>query len=45
MVFTIEDIKKRVLPIVTKYGVDSFALFGFYARGQASENSDLDFVW
>ena len=45
MIFTIEDIKKRVLPIVTKYGVDSFALFGFYARGQASENNDLDFVW
>ena len=44
MILTIEDIKKRVLPIVTKYGVDNFVLFGSYARGQASEDSDLDFV-
>lgn len=37
-------LKKRVIPIAIKHGVNSFSLFGFYARGEANENSDLDFV-
>ena len=44
MIFTIDDIKKRVIPIVIKYGVNTFSLFGSYARGEANEDSDLDFV-
>lgn len=44
MVFNIDDIKKRVIPIVIKYGINTFSLFGSYARGDANENSDLDFV-
>lgn len=44
MVFTIEDIKKRVIPIVIKYGINTFSLFGSYVRGEATEDSDLDFV-
>ena len=44
MVFTIEDIRKRVIPIVIKYGINTFSLFGSYARNEANENSDLDFV-
>ena len=37
MVFTIEDIKRRVVPIVSNYGVRSFSLFGSYARGDYDE--------
>ncbi len=44
MVFSIEDIKKRVIPIVIKYGINTFSLFESYARGEAIEGSDLDFV-
>ena len=44
MVFTIEDIRKRIIPIVVKYGVNSFSLFGSYACGEATDESDLDFV-
>ncbi len=44
MIFTIDDIKKRVIPIVMKYRVNTFSLFGSYARGEANEDSDLDFV-
>lgn len=44
MVFTIDDIKKRSIPIVIKYGINTFSLFGSYARGEANEDSDLDFV-
>ena len=40
MVFTIDDIRKRVIPIVIKYGINTFS----YARNEANENSDLDFV-
>lgn len=39
MVFTIEDIKHRITPI-TKYGIDSFSLFGSYAKGLANDGSD-----
>jgi len=44
MVFTIDDIRKRIIPIVMKYGINSFSLFGSYARGEATDDSDLDFV-
>ena len=44
MVFTIDDIKRRTIPIVIKYGINSFSLFGSYARDEANEDSDLDFV-
>ncbi len=27
MIFTIDDIKKRTIPIVVKYGVNTFSLF------------------
>ena len=43
MVYTIEDIKQKATPIAQKYGVDSMSLFGSYARGEAREDSDLDF--
>lgn len=44
MVLTINEIKERVIPIVKEYEVDSFSLFGSYAKGQADEESDLDFI-
>ena len=44
MIFTIDDIKKRTIPIVVKYGVNTFSLFESYSRGEANEDSDLDFA-
>ena len=44
MVFTIDDIRKRVIPIVIKYGINTFSLFGSYARDEANENSDKDYM-
>lgn len=43
MIYTIEEIKEKATPIAQKYGVDSMSLFGSYARGEAREDSDLDF--
>lgn len=44
MVFTVEDIQRRIIPIVMKYGINSISLFGSYAKGNANDDSDLDFV-
>lgn len=44
IIFTVDNIKKRAIPIVVKYGVNTFSLFGSYSRGEANEDSDLDFA-
>ena len=43
--FTIEEIKKKSVPIAKKYGVKKLSLFGSYARGDADEESDVDFLF
>ncbi len=42
--YTIEQIREKVLPIAKKYGVKKISLFGSYARGEADEESDVDFL-
>ena len=44
MVYTLEEIKQNVLPLVRKYNIPAMYLFGSYARGEAAEESDLDFL-
>lgn len=43
-ILTIENIVEIVKPIALKYHVDEIYLFGSYARGEATEDSDLDFL-
>ena len=43
-IYTIDKIKDIVKPIADKYNVESIYLFGSHARGEANENSDLDFL-
>ena len=38
------NIKKLVMPVAQKYGVERVFLFGSMARGDANENSDYDFL-
>jgi predicted nucleotidyltransferase len=42
--YTTNKIKQIVVPIAQKYGVKRIALFGSYARNEAKEDSDIDFV-
>ena len=42
MVYSFEEIQRRVLPIVEKYRIPAMYLFGSYARGEAKESSDID---
>lgn len=44
MVYTIEEIKCIVIPIAKSYGITSISLFGSYAQGKATKDSDLDFI-
>lgn len=43
-ILTTENIINTVKPIALKYGVDGIYLFGSYARGEATADSDLDFL-
>lgn len=44
MIYTLEEIRRRIMPVVQKYRIPAIYLFGSYARGQATECSDLDFL-
>lgn len=44
MIYTIDDIKNRVVPIAKKYDIPEMYLFGSYARNEATEDSDIDFA-
>lgn len=43
-ILTLTDIAALVRPIAEKYQVQAVYLFGSYARGEADETSDLDFL-
>jgi len=40
----IEEIKKKILPILEDYRVKKIGLFGSYARGDMKEDSDIDIL-
>ena len=42
-IYTIDEIRKIIFPIAIRYGVERMFLFGSYARGEATPQSDLDF--
>ena len=43
-VVTLENITNIVKPLAEKYKVKEIYLFGSYARGDADERSDMDFL-
>ena len=44
MIYTAEQISRIVEPIAKKYGLPAVYLFGSYARGTATEESDIDLL-
>lgn len=42
MKLTIDTIKQKLYPIFKQYGIINAYLFGSYARGEATEKSDVD---
>ena len=41
-VLTIKQIKTRILPVMAKHNIHEVFLFGSYARGEATNKSDID---
>jgi predicted nucleotidyltransferase len=41
---SIEEIKSYIIPIVEKYPIVKIILYGSYARGDASDTSDIDLI-
>lgn len=44
MIYSIAEIRDRIDPIIKKYGIPAMYLFGSYARGDATEESDIDLL-
>ena len=44
MVYTVRELQDIIMPIAAKYGLKGVSLFGSYARGTASEDSDVDLL-
>jgi predicted nucleotidyltransferase len=44
MIYTLEEIKDLIDPIAKKYQLKALWVFGSYARGEATEESDVDFL-
>lgn len=44
MVYTFDQLRQIIAPIVQKYHIPSVYLFGSYARGEATETSDIDLL-
>ena len=42
-IYTLDEIKAIAHPIAQRYGIAALYLFGPYARGEATPQSDLDF--
>ena len=42
MIYTLDDIEAKIIPIAKQYNISKVYLFGSYARGEEDENSDID---
>lgn len=40
----LEEIKRKILPILRRHGVTKAAVFGSFVRGENKEGSDLDLL-
>lgn len=44
MIYSIEEIRKKIAPVAAQYHLKAVFLFGSYARGDAAEDSDIDLL-
>ena len=42
MVYTLDEITRRIRPVAEKYRLKAVYVFGSYARGDMTEGSDID---
>lgn len=41
-IYTLKQIRTKIVPILNRYGIFEIYLFGSYARGEATSDSDVD---
>jgi predicted nucleotidyltransferase len=44
MIYSIEELKELIEPIAIRFKLKALWVFGSYARGEATEKSDIDFL-
>lgn len=44
MIYSIDELKKRISPVAVKYNLPAVYVFGSYARGEATDDSDVDIL-
>ena len=44
MVYTLDEIARRIRPVAEKYRLKAVYIFGSYARGEARADSDIDLL-
>lgn len=44
MVYSIDELKERIVPVAEKYHLRAVYLFGSYARNEATDDSDVDVI-
>ena len=44
MIFSMDELKRRIAPVAKKYNLRAVYLFGSYARNEASDESDIDIL-
>lgn len=44
MVFPVEELTQRIVPVAKKYELRAVYLFGSYARNEATDTSDVDIL-
>ena len=45
MIYTMEEIKRRILTVALEFEIPAMYVFGSYARSEATEDSDVDIVF
>lgn len=45
MVFTVQEIKEKTVPVAKEYNLLKLWLFGSHAKGEATNNSDIDLLY
>ena len=45
MIYTLDELREKIRPIAEKYELPAVYIFGSYARGEATEDSDVDVLF
>lgn len=44
MIYSVDEIQQCAAPLIKKYDIPALYLFGSYARGEATDDSNMDFL-